>query len=230
MNFDINNKFEKLYKQKKLQAKNGWQERENDLQILNWIKKLLENIDVNSGKLLELGCGAGNISIELTEHGFSITGIDISFTAIKWAKQRFHRKNKVGEFYLNSASDLSIFKNSTFDIVLDCLCLHYLLYEDRSKAFKEAYRVLKDEGYLLIMTMCNDPQSLFLKEHFDFDSRHLIFSGEKDCYLGTPEILIEEIKSQNFTIVSHYIITGNPISGDQDMFFAICQKKKQSFT
>jgi ubiquinone/menaquinone biosynthesis C-methylase UbiE len=227
MKFEINNKFEKLYKQKKLHAKNGWQDRNNDLQIINWVKILLEKIGANSGKLLELGCGAGNISIELAKQGFNVTGIDISLTAINWAEQRFKRKKIDGEFHLNAVSDLSIFNNETFDIVLDSLCMHYLIYNNRPKAITEAYRVLKNDGYLLIMTMCNDPQSTYLKKHFEFNTRYLIFNGEKECYLGTPEILTEELTSQNFIIAHSFIITGNPKTGDQDMFFAVCKKKKQ---
>ena len=39
-----------------------------------------------NGNLLELGCGAGNLSIELAKKGFNVHGVDFSETAITWAK------------------------------------------------------------------------------------------------------------------------------------------------
>src|ERR1035437_9939074 len=39
------------------------------------------------GRVLELGCGAGNICIELAKRGFDVYGVDSAPTAIEWATQ-----------------------------------------------------------------------------------------------------------------------------------------------
>ncbi|MEW5925468.1 MAG: class I SAM-dependent methyltransferase [Candidatus Zixiibacteriota bacterium] len=60
------------------------------------------------GKVLDIGCGAGRISLYLQARGFDVTGIDISPLAIKTCRERGLRKvkvmsitrinNKLGEF------------------------------------------------------------------------------------------------------------------------------------
>lgn len=226
MTSNIYNNFEKLYRKKKEQANNGWQGKNEDLEIINWSKKLLEKISIQSGKLLELGCGAGNISFALTELGFEVTGVDISLTAIDWAREKFKKFDKVGEFHLSTVTDLRMFKSNTFDIAFDSLCFHNLIGEEREKSLQEVYRVLKNDGYFLMMTMCNDPRNELLKKNFDFNSRYIFFNDVRECYFGTPEMLINELEIGNFSVANYFEIEGNSQSGDQDMFLAICQKKK----
>jgi len=38
------------------------------------------------GRLLEMGCGAGNLTVWLAGQGFEVCGVDISPTAISWAE------------------------------------------------------------------------------------------------------------------------------------------------
>ena len=78
-----------LYIRKKSSGERGW----NDEQTwFAWRKEMLDLIASGdlpeSGKLLELGCGAGDVSLLFAERGYQVTGIDISTTAIEWAKEK----------------------------------------------------------------------------------------------------------------------------------------------
>lgn len=220
----INNRFEIIYQQKKLHSENGWQTKKRDIEIINWVKRLLNLVNIPSGKLLELGCGAGNISVALLELGYELTGIDISSTAIEWAKQKFKQQNYFGDFQVGNATDLSQFEANSFDIILDSLCFHSLIQTDRKKALLAINRILKNEGFFLLMTMCGVPRNKTLKQHFDPISNYLFFDNVPECYLGPPKDLLKELTENQFTIVHHYTEIGNTVTGDQDMFFAICQK------
>ena len=51
------------------------------------------------GKLLELGCGEGHHCRAFQKLGFSVTGIDISPTAIAWAKEKARVTETEGNYY-----------------------------------------------------------------------------------------------------------------------------------
>ena len=49
-------------------------------------------------KTIDLGCGTGNYAIYLVSIGFDVTGIDISQTAIKIAKENAKKKRVKCDF------------------------------------------------------------------------------------------------------------------------------------
>lgn len=83
------------------------------------------------GKLLELGCGAGNLSIALAEKGFDVCGVDFSKTAIEWAKESAKQSGKSIEFQVADVCDLAAFEDESFDIVYDGYCFHCIIGEKR---------------------------------------------------------------------------------------------------
>ena len=53
---------------------------------------LIDSAKVKPCKTIDLGCGTGNYAIYLASQGFDVTGIDISPSAIKIAKETQKRK------------------------------------------------------------------------------------------------------------------------------------------
>jgi ubiquinone/menaquinone biosynthesis C-methylase UbiE len=216
--------YEKLYVQKFNENKNGWQTLEGDFEVTIWIEHLMKLSEVKFGKVIEIGCGAGNLSVYLSQLGFDVTGIDISETAVFWARKRFNKLNLTAKFLVGDVSNLSLFNSNSFDISIDSLCLHCLIDEDRSKSLSEIYRVLIVGGEFLVITMCGDPKNATLKEHFNPATRYVEFDRVRECYLGEPDDILNELRSVNFEITYHTIIQGNEEAGDQDMLLAICRK------
>lgn len=64
-------------------------------QVLPWLPPPTSRAD-----LLELGCGAGNLSLLLAAHGYRVTGVDIAPTAIEWALERAEAAAVAVEFRL----------------------------------------------------------------------------------------------------------------------------------
>ncbi len=106
------------------------------------IKFLFE--DVKEGKVLDLGCGNGRFSEFLKEADY--TGVDNSPELIKEAKEKYpHLK-----FLEADAFNLPFSENS-FDFVFSIAVLHHIPSKElRIKFLKEAKRVLKKEGKLII--------------------------------------------------------------------------------
>lgn len=115
----------------------------NDYVEIPAVKKAIKNI--NGKKVLDVGCAIGIHSKILAQRGAKIYGIDISREMIKIAKSRVPK----GNFRVADMKKLP-FDSNTFDLVFYGLSLHYV--KNITKVMKEAYRVLKKNGLLVIST------------------------------------------------------------------------------
>ena len=108
------------------------------------------------GNLLDIGCGGGNTTYSFLKDGWDAIGVDFSANMVKEAnafiKSKHGKDNLIRQA---SATDLSIFPNASFDVVL---CLGVLYYvKDVNKAYSEIFRVLKPGGIFL----CSHQNELF---------------------------------------------------------------------
>ena len=117
--------------------------------LLSEIVQLRECFCSNTPKLLEIGCSAGKRLLELKNKGFDVYGIDPSQKAIQKAKEC--KINAV----VGTADELPYDQNS-FDILVYGFCLYLCDREDLFKITAEANRVLKQNGYVLILDFHSD--------------------------------------------------------------------------
>jgi ubiquinone/menaquinone biosynthesis C-methylase UbiE len=154
-----------------------------------------------SGRLLELGCGAGNISLWFVRQGFEVTGVDISPTAIEWAKERSHAADINAEFLCADVLDLTrTLPDASFDFLLDGHCFHCIIGQDREKFLQQVRRLLKPNGFFLVDTMCGPVQSGSING-YDPVSKCAIVQGIATRYWGDPEEIQKELMDSGFTIV-----------------------------
>jgi ubiquinone/menaquinone biosynthesis C-methylase UbiE len=159
------------------------------------------------GKVLELDCGAGNVSIELTKRGFDVHGIDVAPTAIEWAKKNALQAGTSCTFYVGNVLDLIEFPDESFDIVLDGHCLHCIIGTDRRQCLSSALRVLRPWGYLLIRTKCNEvPWGLMQRGTFETETRCTVSTGAiATRYIGWANVIICEVVDAGFNVVQKMI-------------------------
>ena len=121
--------------------------------------ELVESGKVKSCKTIDFGCGAGNYAIYLASIGFDVTGIDISPSAIKIAKENAKKKRVKCNFLVADAiGDLDEVKQ-TFDFAYDWELLHHTYPEKRKKYIENVYRILNPRGnYLSVCFSEKDPQ------------------------------------------------------------------------
>ncbi|MCG8684332.1 MAG: class I SAM-dependent methyltransferase [Desulfobacterales bacterium] len=103
--------------------------------------------------ILEIGCGDGEISMDLAQNARSYTGIDPDRERIAEALSRINplKHNHIG-FKPGSGQNLK-FEDLTFDLILFTLSLHH---QNSVRALDEAYRVLKPGGHVLVVEPCVD--------------------------------------------------------------------------
>ena len=122
--------------------------------------ELVESGRVRPCKTIDLGCGAGNYAIYLANKGFEVTGVDISPTAIKIAKENAKRKGAEINFLVADVlGDLEELKE-TFDFAYDWELLHHLFPEERKIYIKNVHRILNPNGKYLSVCFSEDDTSV----------------------------------------------------------------------
>lgn len=127
---------------------------------------------INLGKVLDLGSGDGVLAELLAKNADLYTCVDNNSKAIEAAKSRLKHLDNV-KFNQSDIHDLP-FDNDQFDSVL---MLHVLTYSvDPKIVIKQAYRVIKPGGRLLISTLdAHSHQSVLT----DYGHKNLGFSPEQ---------------------------------------------------
>lgn len=112
--------------------------------------ELVEKGLIQRGKALDVCCGAGTNAVYLAEKGFQVTGIDISSKAVEYAKEKATKANVKIQFMVQNFLELP-FRDEEFDFIFDMGCFHHVNVEDRILFIKGIHRILKKDGYYLLV-------------------------------------------------------------------------------
>ncbi|EHH2481183.1 class I SAM-dependent methyltransferase [Vibrio parahaemolyticus] len=111
------------------------------------------------GKLLELGCGEGHHCRAFQKVGFEVTGIDISPTAIAWAKEKAKATGIEGKYYTADLTVESFQLPERYDVVIDGNCLHCIIGADRAIFLDHVYRNLSESGVFFVSSLCSKDET-----------------------------------------------------------------------
>jgi SAM-dependent methyltransferase len=96
----------------------------------------------------ELGCGAGPNLVWLAEKGMTVSGVDISPTALGLARETLRRhglSDRVGQLVEGSVTDVAL-PDGSFDGALESCVFQHLNRDDREAAFREVDRLIRPGG------------------------------------------------------------------------------------
>jgi len=103
-------------------------------------------LDINKkGKLLDVGCGNGLFPAYMKEFGWTVCGIDPDSRAANFARNHFGIEVTVGNLRKG------VFPENSFDAVTINHVIEHV--HDPVETIKEAWRVLKKDGCLVITTL-----------------------------------------------------------------------------
>jgi 2-polyprenyl-3-methyl-5-hydroxy-6-metoxy-1,4-benzoquinol methylase len=105
-------------------------------------------------RILDIGCGTGRHSIELTKRGYHITGIDLSDSLLKRAREKAAEQNLVIDFQKHDARQLPF--NQEFDaVIMLCEGAFPLMETDEMnfQILQNAANALKPGGKLIFTTL-----------------------------------------------------------------------------
>ena len=103
--------------------------------------------DVAGQAVLDVGCGDGELAVELWKRGAKITGIDASARMIEVARERARQHGADVRFDLATVQALP-FPPRAFDLVVAVTVLCFI--EDGASTLREMGRVLRPGGRLVI--------------------------------------------------------------------------------
>ncbi len=107
-----------------------------------------------SKKIIDIGCGTGRHSIELSKRGYNITGIDLSDSQLEKANEKANKLNLTIDFIKQDARNIS-FKNE-FDIALMLCEGSFPLMETDEMNYeilRNITQALKNKGKLIFTTL-----------------------------------------------------------------------------
>ena len=209
---DYRGVFESKFRRLREEGASGYNSSELYQDSLAKVTEALSRNGFESGNVLELGCGAGDLSLLLSERGYQSSGVDISPTAIKWAREKAGTSGLDADFQVSSVLDLP-YEDSRFDIAIDALCWHCIIGGDRKVFLNEVLRVLRPAGLFIVMTKCGSPPEGY---PFDPATRCKIEDGVATRYWGFPDTLSQELTIANFEILRSVVYD----TYSQDLLFA----------
>jgi ubiquinone/menaquinone biosynthesis C-methylase UbiE len=128
--------------------------------ILRWVmredqfkKVLIRQAEISTGqKVLDLGCGTATLTIMVKEvhPDAEVTGLDVDPKVLKLGQTKA-MKAGVPITLDHGLSYALPYSGGAFDRVLSSLMFHHLKSQDKQQTLEEAYRILKQDGWLCIV-------------------------------------------------------------------------------
>lgn len=102
------------------------------------------------GSALDLGCGEGGDTLWLAEHGWQVTGVDISDTALGRAAAEAKARGLSERVHFVQTNLSETFPEGTFDLV-SAQFLQSMVHLDRERIFAAAAKAVAAGGVLIIV-------------------------------------------------------------------------------
>ncbi|MGE7905410.1 class I SAM-dependent DNA methyltransferase [Peribacillus sp. NPDC094092] len=150
----------------------------------------LEQYGIGGRKVLDLACGTGEMTVELAQHGFEVTGVDLSDEMLLVANEKAVKLGLSIPLFQQNMAELEGL--GQFDCVtIFCDSLNYLRdEEDIVRTFSRVHEHLKDGGLFLF-----DVHSIYKMEEIFRDNTFAV-NGEEvsyiwDCFPGEEAYSVE---------------------------------------
>ena len=169
-----------------------------------------------SGRFLEIGCGAGNVTLYAAQKGFAAYGIDFAPDAIAWAKRNARESEGTADFRVGSVLDLpKEYEAGLFDIVYDGDCLFMVLRPDRPTCLSGILHILKPGGYFRARAHLGRPEitdRLQFKpdRYWDPATRTVVVDGVPIYQYSSREEFSQEIRGAGFEVTNEEVYTPQP--------------------
>jgi len=103
-------------------------------------------------KVLDIGCGTGALTLRAARKGAMVKGIDVNSQMLEIARRKaaLARLNQNLELIEMGVAELASEETESYNVVMSGLCFSELTEDEVGYALKQAKRILKPGGLLLI--------------------------------------------------------------------------------
>lgn len=191
MTMELEKYYNKFCEDKRLTRRHGQVEY---ITSMKYIHEYLENNE--NAKILDVGAGTGRYSVELANEGYDVTAVEL----VKHNLGVLKSKGSTVKAMQGTALDLSRFAENTFDMTLVFGPMYHLYNnEDKVKALKEAKRVTKIGGVILV-AYCMNEYSILTYGFKENNIRECIDNGKvsEDFHvISEPEDLYDYVRIED---------------------------------
>jgi 2-polyprenyl-3-methyl-5-hydroxy-6-metoxy-1,4-benzoquinol methylase len=136
-------------------------------------------------RFLDVGCGTGQLVLEMAKRGFKSEGIDFAEEMISNCEQNKKSAGVPAEFLCNSFFDVS-YEADAYDIISAQGFIEYLSPDQMMEFFRRCHRMLRKAGALVVGSRNRIFNVVSLNEFTQMEAR-----------LGTIELLLAEAVALN---------------------------------
>jgi 2-polyprenyl-3-methyl-5-hydroxy-6-metoxy-1,4-benzoquinol methylase len=146
------------YRRMAVTGAKSWFQRNRPWDIDPHDEHFLEDVFVQpwapkNGNAIELGCGTGPLTRWLAKSGFKTTGVDVSKTAVRMAREQ--SKTFTIDYRVADICTKNVRSFGKFDLCMDGRFFHGITnLKDRSAVLENVSHLLKPNGIFILMSMC----------------------------------------------------------------------------
>ncbi|MGH4121620.1 MAG: class I SAM-dependent methyltransferase [Clostridium sp.] len=157
--------------------------------------KYIQNTILPQSEILDACAGTGVYAFPLAKMGYTVTAGDLVDFNVTQIRNKQEDNPILKKVYTGSILDLSMFKDNSFDVVLNLGAFYHFKYEeDRIKSITESMRVLKPNGIYCLAYLNRYANYLKynsqMKGNFDIFEEYMNKGYNEENYLfyaTTPE-------------------------------------------
>jgi SAM-dependent methyltransferase len=169
-----------------------YQDKFIDLELYNDTYDFVcSSLDQVNSKILEIGCGRGNITKYLLSKrpDFDIFGIDIAPNMIELAR----KSNPGADFAVMDSRQIDEIKTK-YDGIVCGFCLPYLSQSDSRKLISDCYNLLNENGLIYMSFVEGDPSKSGFQVGSSGDRVYFYFYNLEDLKTQFVENKFEELQ------------------------------------
>lgn len=152
-------------------------------------------------KLVDIGAGTGRYSVALAEEGYDVTAVEL----VKYNLGILKKKAGSVKALQGNAMNLRKLADDSFDVTLLFGPMYHLFgFEDKQKALREAKRVTKPGGVILV-AYCMNEYSVIT---YAFKERHVLACMEEKRFaedfktISSPDMLYDYMRIEDIDMLN----------------------------
>lgn len=186
--------YNKFNEDRRLTSRHGQVEYRVSMEYIH--KYIDKNRNKQGFKILDIGAGTGRYSVALAEEGYDVTAVEL----VKYNLGILKKKNSSVKAIQGNALRLKKLADNTFDLTLLFGPMYHLFgFEDKLKALKEAKRVTKPGGVILVAYCMNE----YSVVTYAFKEKHILECVEQKRLSDSFQTLSTEDNLYDYMRLEH---------------------------